>query len=113
MKKLFYLIVALVAFTVSVSSCEETKSDPRTYSVKIIDKWQDIGVDGYGENRRSVTKYHFKFEYRVVADSTHEGTGWMKRIEDVDGDVYHTYDAGKTYTVKDGSWAYWKFKLWR
>lgn len=113
MKKLFYLIVALVAFTVSVSSCEETKSDPCTYSVKIIDKWQDIGVDGYGENRRSVTKYHLKFEYRVVADSTHDGTGWRNRIVDVNGDVYHTYDVGKTYTVKDGSWAYWKFKLWR
>ena len=113
MKKLFYLIVALVAFTVSFSSCEETKSDPCTYSVKIIKKWQDIGVDGYGENRRSVTKYHMMYEYCVVADSTHDATRLRKITAEVDGDAYHAYDVGKTYLVKDGSWEYWKFKLWR
>lgn len=113
MKKLFYLIVALIAFTVSVSSCDETKSDPRTYSVKIIDKWDDIGIDGWGQNRRSVTQYHMRYEYRVVPDSTHGGTVWIEKIEDVDGDFYHTHDVGKTYSVKRNSEEYIGFKLWK
>ena len=113
MQKLFYIIVALVAITVSFSSCRETKSDPCTYSVKIIDKWDDIGIDGWGQNRRSVTQYHIRYEYRVVPDSTHAGTVWVKKIEDVDGDFYHTHDVGKTYSVKENSEEYWDFKLWK
>ena len=113
MKKLFYLIVALVAFTVSVSSCDDVKSDPCTYKVTVISKWQDIGVDGWGENRRSVTKYHMRYEYCVMADSTHDATDLRKITTYVDGDAYHIYEVGKTYLVKDGSWDYWRFKLWK
>lgn len=112
MKKLLFLIVALIALAVGVTSCNESvNGDPYTFKVRILDKWSDIGTDGYGEERRSVTLYHFKYEFCVAEDSTNNGSNWMKAIEDVDGDLYHTYEIGKTYLIKEGSWNDWKFGL--
>ena len=112
MKKLLVLIVALIALAVSVSSCDESiKSDPYTFEVQILEKWSDLGTDGWDEERCTVTKYHFRYQFRVKEDSTHLGSDWMSAVEEVNGNIYHTYDVEKTYQIKEGTSNDWRFGL--
>lgn len=112
MKKILFVIVALITLAISVGSCDESiNSNPRTFKVKITKKWQDLGIDDWGDERCTVTKYHFKYEFCIAEDSTHAGTDWMTAVEEVKGDTYHLHDEGKTYLIKEGTVNDWRFGL--
>ena len=114
MKKILLLIVALITMAVGdiLSSCDESiKSDPCTFKVKIIEKWSDIGIDDYGDDRCSVTKYHVKYDFCIAEDSTHAGSDWMRGSAEIDGDTYHNYEVEKTYLIKEASLNDWEFGL--
>lgn len=95
MKKLL-LILSFLVFLATTNSCDcgcdGNDYDGDDYSVTIFEKWSDIGkMDGYS---LSETKYHLGIRYTNITDSSNL---WVRKMIVVDGNVYHTYEKGKTY----------------
>lgn len=112
MKKLI-LILSFVALLTGLYSCDcacnGNDYDADDYRVTIVEKWTDIGkVSGYDAVE---TKYHMTITYTNISDSTYDVK--VRKMLEVDGNIYHTYEQGKTYIFKPDKYNDYIFGLGR
>ena len=96
MKKFLFLLI--LATSLLLVSCDEGHK-PYTYTVEILDKWEDNGAAFicFG----SETKYHIIFRFYNNADST---IIWIYPGHEVTNDrMYRRFEKGRTYTIVQDS----------
>lgn len=98
MKK-FLLILSFAVILIYTSSCkcdcEGNDYDGDDYRVTIVEKWSDFGK-AYGYDA-VITKYHMAIKYTNISDSANV---WVIKMLEVTGNIYYSYDKGKTYIFK-------------
>lgn len=106
-QNLLFLLLLIAAYSCDCN-CNGNDYDGDEYKVTIVEKWTDLGrVSGYDAVE---TKYHMTITYTNLSES--DGPCVRKMLE-VNGNIYHTYEQGKTYIFKPDKYDEYTFGLAR